>query len=303
MENPIFVVGCPRSGTTLLRLMLASHSHIGIPPEGTFISDLYAEFGGIKTISDKTITDFVGKFFAIRKCREWLLHREPLTAHLTRRRPTCYADLIHAVYEHYLLQRQPGRRRWGDKNPIYVTKIPLLHAIFPQAKFVHIIRDGRDVAISHRHPAFNLHSVKQAAQLWRERVTQGHLDGMRLGETHYIELRYEDLCLHPKRILKKLCDFCDIPFEYQNMMKFYKENDKKCMVPLHRHAWHSNTFRPLNTDRISIWQREMKTDDVLNFQKIAGDVLEKFGYDMLTPSSRSTVTNGIPARKAQDYTV
>ncbi|GIX48875.1 MAG: hypothetical protein KatS3mg131_3086 [Candidatus Tectimicrobiota bacterium] len=178
----------------------------------------------------------------------------------------------------YLAQKEPGKQRWGDKNPRYVLHVPLLHALFPRAKFIHLIRDGRDVAVSHRQPPFNVHAVARAARLWKACVLQGHRHGLALGEAHYLEVRYEALCLSPRPVLARLCDFLGIPLEYERMLRFYADNAARQLIPPARHAWHRNTFVPLTAARIGVWRRELAPADVEAFEALAGDVLEKFGY-------------------------
>jgi Sulfotransferase family len=143
---PVFVVGCPRSGTTLLRLMLDAHPDLSIPPESHFIPlvwrvrDRYETSGGFD--GEKMARDV---FRGIR-FRDWSLPESEVLDELGRVAPSDLAGSIACFFCAYAGRN--GKERWGDKTPGYSMELPLLASLFPDARFVHLIRDGRDVALS-----------------------------------------------------------------------------------------------------------------------------------------------------------
>ena len=134
--------------------------------------------------------------------------------------PTTYADVIRCLNASYARSR--GKTRYGNKTPKHVLHMPEIAELFPEARFVHIVRDGRDVALSYLSKDFGPSDVRSAADVWRARVERGRADGARLGERRYAELRYEDLLTDPEAELRTICAFLDLPFD--DAMLRYHEN-------------------------------------------------------------------------------
>ena len=201
--RPIFVTGSARSGTTLLRVILSSHSHIYVPPESDFIPRLFLGRGDARLTRQEAERDLRVILGYKRFFREW--RAEPIDPvafvdTLTERTP---AALLDALYGSYAAQY--GACRWGDKSPIYTNYIPLLAQLFPQAQFVHLIRDGRDAALSaldaYRDRFYV--DIYFAARSWRARVERARRTGAALGPSRYMELRYEHLTADPESALRE----------------------------------------------------------------------------------------------------
>lgn len=141
MSAPFFIVGSARSGTTLVRMILNSHPGVAVPPESRFIVELWR---GEKAVD---VGETLAALAAHPRFQLWSLPIEKVREQLgpTARAP--YAEIMTAAYTAYAKSR--GKTRWGDKTPRYVQHIPLLAELFPDARFVHIIRDGRNVALSY----------------------------------------------------------------------------------------------------------------------------------------------------------
>jgi hypothetical protein len=260
--------------------MLSSHSMVAIPPEGPFLVQLHREFGSTSQFDEPTVEAFVRRFQEIEKCREWGLDSVHLRRAILCSRPQRYADVVDAVYREYICEKQPHKVLWGDKNPGYISQIPLISQLLPQARFIHIVRDGRDVAVSLRKPPFDIVSVAEAAAFWRRQVAAGVRSGRLLNDDRYMELRYEDLVQGPREVLGQVCAFCRITFE-ERMLEFYEQNRQKEMVPSHRLAWHQNTLQPVTQERMAIWKSEMSESDVFEFQFSSGDLLRRFDYELI----------------------
>jgi hypothetical protein len=194
-KRPIFVIGAPRSGTTLLRYALCAHPHIYIPPESNFMTRFLA-YPPKRPLSQAASVRLVNEVLDYKVFfRDWHERRPDPAAFVKRlpdRRP---ATLLHALYRAYA--RQHGARRWGDKSPIYADHVSGLATLFPSAQFVHIMRDGRDVALSmlkaYRALRFFYIDLGYAALSWHRRVRQARRDGSALGPARYFELKYERL--------------------------------------------------------------------------------------------------------------
>ena len=232
-QAPIFVVGGQRSGTTMLRLMLNSHPHIAIPFESDFIPRFYrrlAEYGDLsseKNVS-RLLDDIAERPFVKRG--KLVQDKEAILA----RYPRTYPDLIRAIYEVYA--ENEGKCRWGDKDPSYVTELNVLWKLFPNCRIVHIVRDGRDVAISLRELEWGSKNLFKLARDWKWQVTLGHKMGEMLAPEYYIEIRYEDLVLAPEQTLRRICYF--IGESYFPEMLSYHET-ATAIMPLDSLKYHN----------------------------------------------------------------
>ncbi len=197
-DGPVFVVGAARSGTTLLRLMLDAHPSFALPPESHFVVTLAARRLRLQRRPEVALDRVLGHpRFAL-----WGLDGDLVRAAAARRRPADLAGLFRVVFETYAAAQ--GKPRWGDKTPGYVEHLPLLAHLFPDARFIHLIRDGRSVAASIATQPWGPPTPVSAAWWWRGRVRQGRRDGARLGE-RYLEVRYEELIADPIVALSAVC--------------------------------------------------------------------------------------------------
>ena len=287
-DPPIFVIGAPRSGTTLLRVMLSSHPRIYVPPESDFIPRLY--LGRAKTVMgrDRAVRDvraILGNRRFLREWRDAVPDPEAFVAALAELTP---AALLDALYRAYATQH--GSARWGDKSPIHTHYVPLLAGIFPSAQFVHLIRDGRDAALSTlaAYPDRFYVDVYFAAQSWQRRVRSARRAGVALGPARYTELRYEDLTADPEEALRRLCLFLDE--DYAPAMCEHHKLARELLRPQGRHAPVRDPVHPNS----GAWRSRMPLCDQRLFHAVAADLLVDLGYDAaerapLSPAERARV--------------
>jgi hypothetical protein len=178
-HRPIFIVGCQRSGTTMLRLMLDSHSQISCGPETRFLEDLERIVDG----DWRRLSQFG------YPQEEWL------------RRIRLFFEGIQSDYA-----RSRGKTRWADKSPRYALHIPFLMQVFPDAQIVHVIRDGRDVAVSHRKRFGYWSSVKSSVK-WPRYIRAARDAGSALPPDSYLELRYDRLVADTEQTLHGLLEW------------------------------------------------------------------------------------------------
>ena len=286
MSTPFFIIGNPRSGTTLLRLMLTSHPSLVVPPEGGFaihLHSMYRDFSG--DISH--IEEFVMDVLAAKKMEEWGLSKDGLVQHIIENEPCNYRDLVALVYEFYSLSLGWEIEMWGDKNNYYLHHIVELQEIFPQAKFIHIVRDGRDVACSYRDLATTTgkyapqlpNSVTSAAYQWKENLAKIIGSFAAIGLENVYEIRYEDLVLNAESELTNLCDFLGVKYSSE-MMKYNELNRKLELEPEIYLRWKQKTNEGLDSSRVNRWKTGMFAEDAFIFEKIAGDYLIRYRYPL-----------------------
>ena len=298
-QPPVFIVGVHRSGTTLLRYMLNSSPRIFIPPESDFIPRFFRQ-RPTKELSEKRIASILNTIFAhYRFAKEW--QGDPpliqsFTQQMNGRTPEAFLDTLYRSYA-----AQYGAARWGDKTPIYASYVDLIHQIFPKAQFVHIIRDGRDVALSmlDKWGKREIHiDIYFAARNWVRRIRQAQASGARLGSDLYYELRYEALVENPEAELHPLCKFLGEPF-FSDMARPHllgrahvKEGD-----------FHAPLRRPPSTTRIGRWKQEMSIEDQRLVQRLAGELLTELGYTVTSLGPMSTPEKARLAMLSSKYVV
>jgi hypothetical protein len=275
-----FIVGTGRSGTSLLRLMFDSHPDLAIPPETEFIHRLRKTWLDSGEQLEPVVATLVGS----RRWVDFGLREDELRERLEAGSVATLPELIRCFYRLYA-ERQ-GKRRWGDKTPNYVLLIPQIASLLPEARFISVVRDGRDVALSILSMWWGPSSVDEAASWWRERV----LAARGAAASHpCVEVRYEDLVANPERELLRLCRF--IQLDYRPEMIDSHARAHAYLERLHdlrepavsaatRRSINVQLTEPVNASRVERWRSEMSEADRRRFEAIAGDTLEEFGYEV-----------------------
>jgi hypothetical protein len=294
-DAPIFVIGAPRSGTTLLRIMLSSHPRIYIPPESDFIPRLYLGRARAAMSPERAVRDVQTILANRRFLHEWLGAPPDAAAFVAALPELTPAALLDAFYRAYAAQH--GAARWGDKSPIYTRHVPLLAEIFPCARFVHLIRDGRDAALSTlaAYPDRFYVDMYFAARSWRQRVRAARRAGPALGPAHYTELRYEELTTDPEAVLRRLCDF--LGEDYAPAMCEPHKLARELLRPQGRHA---PVREPVHANSGG-WRTGMAPADQRLFHAVASDLLADLGYDVAECGALSAAERARVARLATKY--
>jgi hypothetical protein len=276
-ERPIFLVGAPRSGTTLLRYVLCSHPRIYIPPESNFMPRVLGQHP-TNTLEPSEAVRMLETIMTYQSFfRDWQsgpLNPTELVEGILDLHP---ATVLDAVYSEYA--RQYGAKRWGDKSPIYTMHIDAIARAFPTGQFIHIIRDARDAALSMRQAykgtRFFYMDVYYAACSWKTRVTHALSSGSRLDRSRYLQVRYEDLVARPEMVIREICAF--LREEYEPAMT---EPGREASRHFHSTGIHRATTTPINTRASGRWRREMTVTDQRLVQSVAGDLLNALGYEV-----------------------
>ncbi|MDQ3661800.1 MAG: sulfotransferase [Actinomycetota bacterium] len=265
-----FVVGSARSGTTLLRLMLNAHSEIAVPPESRFIVQLYRP-------GETSVEELLAKLSEHPRYQAWGLPIEAVRAQIGERTTAPYHELIEATYRAYATMR--NKRLWGDKTPRYVLDIGLLAGLFDDALFIHVVRDGRNVALSYADMPFGPKTVARAADRWQSRVRAGREAGRTLPSARYTELFYERLVAEPEQELQRLCSFIGVSYQPE-MLDYGTRSRDEVQSRAQRYNPHV-TEKP--TAGVRSWEQQMPPLQVAVFEAVAGELLEELGYERACP--------------------
>jgi hypothetical protein len=185
-----------------------------------------------------------------------------------------YPDAVRLLYQTYAAAHD--KPRYGDKSPGYVTRMQLLVRLFPEARFVHLVRDVRSVALSlvEMPEEWGTRTVPEGAARWRHRVGRGHAEGTALGPDRYLEVRYEDLVADSGRELRRVLAFLVLPWD-DAVLRYAERGLSR--VPQGSRAIHGNVGRPPTTTRD--WREEMSREDLEAVEAVAGDLLTEMGYE------------------------
>ena len=274
--RPIFVVGCPRSGTTMLQLMLHAHRRIAIPPETRFVLDAYwrrREFGDLTREDNR------------RRLARWIVNREQTrfgdlgldpeeTVRQIVRAPDTLGSAFATVFRAYA--NRFGKTRWGDKRPAYVQNLDVVLRLFPDAQIINVIRDGRACVASLKEMTWHKEDVPGTVAAWARAVDDARRAARRLGPDRWHQLRYEDLVADPHRELQAVCTF--LGEDYDPAMARPSEV-ADVAVPAFK-TWHERTHGPVTTQRVQSWQKRLTRAEIALCETALGSRLRACGYDL-----------------------
>jgi hypothetical protein len=279
------VVGVPRSGTTMLRLMLDAHSQVAIPPDTHFLFNVAKSHRAGELLTPDQL------FALVTSTSVWEdfgLSKEAYLERIRSLTPFSTANGVRAFYEMYA--QRFGKPRWGDKTPRYSGILASIESLLPEARFIHVIRDGRDVALSLRETWFApAQDMPTLAQFWKTQVDHARTLGAR--RSYYLEVRYEALVHQTRDTLKQMCCFIDLPFE-EGMEAYHQlaegrlsdlnphyNPDGSVRVSKERRLFiHRFSTRPPDQARVGRWRHEMPLEEQLAFDRVAGELLQQLGY-------------------------
>jgi hypothetical protein len=277
--NPyVFFLGVPRSGTTLIQRLANAHPELAVVHELHWLPRLWEKRTGIA--ADGTVKpEFADVLLADRRFRKLKVAPDRVRE-LAAERPH-YSRLISDLFDMHGAAQ--GKRLVGEKTPGYVRRIATLHELWPRARIVHVIRDGRDVALSltswHRgertlggFPTWSEDRLVTAALFWEWTVRQGR-DAVRLFGERYHELRYDALVADAESECRRLCDFLDIPYDAA-MLRFHEGRTQDDPSLNAKDAW-----RPV-TAGLRDWRTQLSPSDIARFAAASGPLLDDLGLEV-----------------------
>jgi len=279
-NGPIFIVGVARSGTTLLQYMLRSHPRISMPTgESHFMIPLYRNedrFGDLHQLEN--VRQVLQEMYRISaNFLETDLHGmrfdiETLSRELRAQGRDTIPKIIAGLFEKNACGE--GKARWGDKTPYYILHLRTIKEMFPNAQIIHVIRDGRDCALSmlSRKYDLDIYNTYHAAKHWQQYVETGQTIGHELGSDVYYEIRYEDILDDPVRAMQKICVFLEE--EYNDSIVNFNKSSEPGKTPLLQ--------KPIQQDNAQKWRSLMTHRQIRIFESAAGHILMRNEYPVFT---------------------
>jgi hypothetical protein len=270
-----FVIGCGRSGTTLLQVMLDSHSEVVMPNETHFYSSFTREIRNV-AVTSENLEESVDKMLDFEHIRPMNLDRDEVIR-LARAGDPGWDVIFLAILTAFRQQR--GGRRVGEKTPAHYQALWHLYDAFPEARFINLIRDPRAVVDSFMKAPFYRNFGKNpmhAIHSWRMAIDQHQIASSRADSRRYTSVRYEDLVERPREELTRICQFLDLPFE-ESMLEFHhREHSGFLSGESHKQG----TFKPVYTDSTVKWRKSLLPAQVGIIEGILGSRMEALGYKL-----------------------
>ncbi len=286
-----FILGRPRSGTTLLTTLFNAHPNIRIAPEFPVMLFLYQRFKNVKKWDESTIRSFVEHVFYyskfnIRRVENLKLDKEFIIGELLKYKDVGSIQLFlkSINYFAFSLYNKEETLWIGDKNPVYSMSANRFRKIFPDAKFICIIRDYRDNFISIKKLAEKEVAVEApvlSLQAGRWRIfTRLFLRLKRRYPDKFYILRYEDLVSEQEKTFRSLCDFLGIAYD-PSVFDFHKKKEETVNTYGNYiyEKFHENLLKPINTGRMNTWQTVLTEEEVGMADQIAGKYADRLGYE------------------------
>lgn len=267
----IFIGGCSRSGTTLLGALLGAHSQAICTPESHFKIDV------LRSIVADDNWDVLDAADLIRRHWRFKLWETPLDLKTipVNEMKRSYASLMNYVVGEYAAKlNKPHATIWVDHTPENISYADALLAHFPQAKMIHIVRDGRAVAASIMLLDWGPNSIIKAAQWWMRMTAFGLAVETAIGPKHIVRVRYEDLVLDPERVLRQLCSFLEV--DYQSPMT----EATGFKPPGYTTGQHALIGHKPDSKVVTRWEQLLTQRQIEIFENLTRDFLSYLGYPL-----------------------
>lgn len=259
--------------------MLDSHPLVAVPFESHFIPPMLELAGEIEADPGREIERYCDALESMDRFRAWELPIETVEEAIRRDAPPHdVPQMLRATYRAWANIR--GKARYADKTPEYALAIRRIAAAFDEARFVHLIRDGRNVACSYLDTGVGPDTIEGAAVMWSRHVESARAAGGALGPSRYLEMRYERLVDDPETELRRLCALAEIA--YTPSMLEYPANAASLLAGAKQPHAHSGIRQPPQRG-MRDFRRELSAGDLFVFESRVGPLLTELGYVRAVP--------------------
>lgn len=274
---PVFLGGCDRSGTTFLGSLLGGHDGCLTVPEFQAKADLLRVIGGGQ--HPLAVHEAMATLRNNWRFRIWNLPTEAVSSKLSDTSlatpPRTIIEAVVAAYGETQGKYVDSTRYWIDHTPSNMKDSSTLLKTFPEARFIHIVRDGRAVAASVMPLSWGPHTPDRAAQWWLQRMAFGLANEIALSSEQILRIKYEDLVLETTAMLEEICAFLGL--DYQPHMA----QGHGFQVPEYTRSQHALVGHQPRAERVAAWKETLSARDIEIFEGIAGGLLETLGYDLV----------------------
>jgi hypothetical protein len=275
-DRPVIIGGCPRSGTTLLRTMLHCHPELAIPRETRFVVEAWQrrrKFGDLREAANR------------RRLAHWIFKREKTDANrlgldseeaierLVAAPPTLGSMLAMCFVMFAEKQHKP---RWGDKRPMYAARMTAIWDLFPNAQFLHVVRDPRACIASLRKLGWYDGHIAPMAELWERSLNAVDPWRRKLAPDQLLDVKYEDLVLEPEATVRRVAAFAGLAADevaVEQMLRYHEFEETRSL------RYHSNLSRPIDPSRIWGWKEALETPEIAFIEEATRPLMQRWGYE------------------------
>ncbi|HEV8125545.1 MAG TPA: sulfotransferase [Gemmatimonadales bacterium] len=264
---PVFIVGVPRSGTTLLRAMLNRHPRIGLSDETYFFYYVYQRrrvFGDLADAANRR--RLIASYGATQRMHRLKIDLPRLNERLLAE-GTSYPAFFATILQFYA--EAHGKVRPGEKTPHHAWNVETLLEWYPGGRVIHLVRDPRDVCASLFSVPWGRKTATANAELWVNLTESADLGQ---GNPRFCRVRYEDVVAEPEQVMRNLCDF--IGESYDPAML------STSPVSTADQPWFLRSHDALSKDRLGAWRGRLSANDVSLIESTAGPLMQKLGYQL-----------------------
>lgn len=290
VDSPIFIISNPRSGSTLLRSILSSQSLISIPHEFPVFQKLYST----QDRNHKSWEAKVSKLYEFQHFKEWNIPKKDLLTKLGKIDSPTVKIVVNLIYSYFLNPNISGKYIWGEKNIGNIGYLKEIESIFPDARFIIINRDPRDVVASILKRKWMFSKYKNCPRRYMKSIigiTQLYKDGYSLINKHVslnkFVISYEDLVKSPNEVVEEICDFLKVPFEAK-MLQYNEisQNESLKISEKRIQANHENILKPININLSSKFQSELSSNQIETIEYLLKNEMNELGYEPINPNPK-----------------
>jgi hypothetical protein len=270
------MVSAGRSGTTLLRSMLVCGGQIAIPPESPVFSAAILQFQSLQHLGWENLVRLIISLFESRRDFQlWNVNFTSLYSQVifeTPREERSLARILDAVFMHYATTHFPEAKLWGDQTPYHTLYLHWIAPVFPQAKYLHVLRDGRDAVASMVSRGW---TIEYATKRWQLSVQRALELRGKIDSSQFMEVRYEALASETVAVLEATCAFSGIDYN-PAMLEYWKSTTT--LEHKHHGAIHQNLGKPVFTSSIGTWRERLSADQQTYLLSRISGLLERLDY-------------------------
>jgi hypothetical protein len=290
-QSPFFIVGNDRSGTTVLRLVVDRSREASVPPESMFLVDFAPVRRRGNLASPEEADRFLTQVWSHPKVKLWKLRDDPPPLPAGLDHAEAYRFIVESPYRAYAGAQ--GKERFGDKTPSYLHALDELLAVWPDARIVVLVRDGRDVALSIMRVPFGPNNVWAAARWWAQGIRAGREAALK-SPGQILTVRYEDLVADPGEQARRVCEHLGLAF-HEDMLAIERSDSDKIVED--QADWFTNVWAGINESAVGRWRHQLNAREQEVFAAVAGEELAVLGYEIESPGRVASV----PRRRAVPY--
>jgi hypothetical protein len=282
--RPVIIGGCPRSGTTLLRTMLHCHPEVAIPRETRFVLESWlrrTKFGDLEEAANRhRLASWIFKRKESQANRLGLDEEEAIERLVAA--PPTLGSLLATCFTMYA--ERNGKPRWGDKRPMYAARLSAILDLFPNAHFIHVVRDPRACIASVRKLGWYNGRIAPALELWERSIHTVNAWHPKLSADQLLEVKYEDLVTAPEATLTRVAAFAGLAADddaLKQMLQYHEFEETRS------ERYHANLSRPLDPTRLSGWTETLTDAEIAFTEEAAGPLMRQWDYE--------PIANGVAA--------